>query len=158
MARAHIGRNGPILATNAVVLLLVIAMGVLIVILRPVHSDGSLPDTGRFYQEYQDDINRLAQTLFVRLDGGEDLTNDDEASWDLVPSRLKAQLLDVVMVNEDTVFLRCGSLYHLSNGIVITRNHHALEKQYPETGLDGGISHYYIAENTYGFFSSSSLE
>ena len=148
MARAHIGRNGPILATNAVVLLLVIAMGVLIVILRPVHSDGSLPDTGRFYQEYQDDINRLAQTLFVRLDGGEDLINDDEASWDLVPSRLKAQLLDVVMVNEDTVFLRCGSLYHLSNGIVITRNHHALEKQYPETGLDGGISYYYIAENT----------
>lgn len=158
MAREHAGRNGPVLATNAVELLMVIAMGVLILILRPAHSDGSLPDTGKFYQEYQDDINRLAQTLFVRLDGGEDLINDAEASWALVPRRLKAELLDVVMVNEDTIFLRCGSLYHLSNGIVKTRNHHALEKQYPKTGLDGGISYYYIAEDTYGFFSSSSLE
>ena len=158
MIREHTGGKGPVLATNAVILVLAIALGVLVLILRPAHSEGSLPDTGAFYQEHQDEINQLAQTLFDRLDAGEDLINDAEACWESVPRRLKEELHDVVMVNEDIVFLRCGSLYHLSNGIVKTRNHHELEKQYPETGLDGGISYYYIAEETYGFFSSSALE
>lgn len=158
MAREYAGGKGPVLATNAVVLVLAIALGVLILILRPVHSEGSLPDTGTFYQENQDDIEKLAQTLFARLDAGEDMIYDAGALWESVPKRMKMKLYDVIMVNEDVIFLRCGSLYHLSNGIVKTRNHHQLEKQYPKTGLDGGISYYYIAEETYGFFSSSSLD
>lgn len=158
MAREHTDGKGPVLATNAAVLVLVIALGVLILTLRATPSDGTLPDTGLFYQEHQNEIERLAQTLFARLDAGEDLLQDTEALWESVPKRLKMKLNDVIMVNEDVIFLRCGSLYHLSNGIVKTRNNHQLEKQYPKTGLDGGISYYYIAEETYGFFSSSSLD
>ncbi|MBP1759060.1 MAG: hypothetical protein H6Q61_1309 [Firmicutes bacterium] len=159
MKRKHTGTDGPVLATNAVVLVLAIAVCTLVLILRPVESEGgSLPDTGAFYQEYQDDINILAGELFDQLDAGEDLINNPEACWEFASRSLKNNILEVVMVNENTIFLRCGSLYHLSNGIVKTRYHESLEKQYAYAGLDVGISYYYIAENTYGYFSSSVLE